>query len=657
MEGYREHHDTDLHRVSVPVCESAEQNGHPRSAPAEASARNTSGMANRLYYGDNLDVLRRGKIRDESVDLIYLDPPFNSQREYNVIFKEKTGAEAVSQQQAFIDSWDWSQAADTYDELLKAGGPLTNIMTALHAVFGPSNFLAYLSMMAARLVSLHRVLKPKGSIYLHCDPTASHYLKMIMDAVFGADKFRSEIVWKRSGAHNDGKQGRKLHGHIHDTLLFYTKGDEWTWNDLYTPYADSYVGRDYRLVEEETGRRFRRDNLTAARPGGDTEYDWRVKKHAGVRERWIADLTDEYLNPLPEWEYKAVKPYKGRYWAYSPKNMREFAKNGRLRHTFDGMPEYKRYLDEMPGVPLQDLWNDIQPIVAGAAERIGYPTQKPRALLERIIATSSNEGDVVLDPFCGCGTTIAAAEHLKRSWIGIDITARAIDIIISRLHRDFPAQKQDSYKVEQYPYSVPDAMRLADENKFHFQRWALEKLGVNPSDIKPGADKGIDGVLYFADGGSGRTKRVVLSVKAGGHVPPRDVRELRGVLDRDGFQIGVLVTAKVPSEAARADLATGVRYYTTVDGRRFRRLQALTVEDIFAGRGVEFPESNRQRTSILPGATPETLPELLRLDFEAEPVTLDMVKTRRKRPMKMGASEAIPKSKKPPRLRDVSKPR
>lgn len=520
------------------VCQQSSAN-----AQICAGIKPTQQGVNRLFYGDNLDVLRKRKIPDESVDLVYLDPPFNSKREYSVIFREKNGAAAASQQQAFLDAWDWRQGAETYDELIQKGGRLSDIMAAFHALFGPSDFLAYLAMMAARLVDIYATLKPTGSLYLHCDPTASHYLKMVLDAIFGLDKFRSEIVWKRSGAHSDTKQGRRIHGHIHDTILFYTKSDEWTWNDIYTPYADNYVGRDYKLVEEATGRRFRRDNLTAARPGGDTRYDWRVKKHAGVRERWIADLDDEYLNPKPQWEYKGVGPYKGRFWAYSKENMRQFATAGRLRHTFDGMPEYKRYLDEMPGVPLQDLWTDITPIISGADERVGFQTQKPEALLQRIILSSSNEGDVVFDPFCGCGTTIAASLRLRRQWIGIDITARAIDTIIDRLRRDFPDLSDESYRVEQYPYSVPDAVRLAQENPFHFQRWALEKLGVNPSDIKPGADRGIDGVLYFAEVGAGRTKRVVLSVKGGQRVTPRDVRELRGVLDRDGFQIGVLVSA------------------------------------------------------------------------------------------------------------------
>jgi adenine specific DNA methylase Mod len=303
---------------------------------------------NRLYYGDNLDVLRR-HVDDESVDLVYLDPPFNSNANYNVLFAERDGTQAASQIKAFEDTWKWDEeAARSYEAVVEQGGRISQAMLAFRTFLDESDMMAYLAMMAPRLVELRRVLKPTGSLYLHCDPTASHYLKILLDAVFGPQKFRSEIIWKRSSAHSDAKQGRKLHGHIHDVILFYTKTDDWTWNDIYTPYESSYVERDYKL-SDETGRRFRRGDLTAAKPGGDTEYDWRVKKPAGLKQRWTADLDDEYRTPKPDWEYKGVRPYKGRYWAYSRENMRQFAAAGRLRHTFEGMPEYKRYLDEMPG--------------------------------------------------------------------------------------------------------------------------------------------------------------------------------------------------------------------------------------------------------------------------------------------------------------------
>ena len=452
--------------------------------------------SNKLYYGDNLDVLRL-HVLDESVDLVYLDPPFNSNANYNVLFAERDGTQAAAQIKVFDDTWRWDEgAARAYADVVEAGGRVSQAMQAFRTFLGESDMLAYLAMMAPRLVELRRVLKTTGSLYLHCDPTASHYLKMLTDAVFGPKCFRSEIVWKRSSAHSDTKQGRKIHGHIHDIILFYTKGKEWTWNEVYTAYDESYVGRDYRLVDEN-GRRFRRDNLTAARPGGDTEYEWRVKKHVSVRERWIADLDNEHLKPTPGWEYTGVRPYKGRYWAYSKANMEGFARDGRLRHTFAGRPEYKRYLDEMPGVPLQDIWTDIEPINAVAQERLKYPTQKPEALLARIIEASSNEGDVVLDPFCGCGTTIAAAQALGRRWIGIDVTNLAITLIRHRLRDTYGDDIEQTYQVIGEPVSVPDAEALAAADPYQFQWWALGLVGARPAEGKKGADQGIDGRIYF----------------------------------------------------------------------------------------------------------------------------------------------------------------
>jgi DNA modification methylase len=349
---------------------------------------------NRLYYGDNLDVLHR-YVRDESVDLVYLDPPFNSARDYNILFAHRDGAKSPAQIRAFEDTWQWDMtAAETFHTVVTAGGQIAEVLQAFRVFLGESDMLAYLTMMAPRLAELHRVLRNTGSLYLHCDPTASHYLKVLLDAVFGPTHCRTEIVWKRSSAHSDTKQGRKQHGHIHDVLLFYTKSDEWTWNPLYTPYDPEYIREFYRYVDEETGRRYRLDNLTAAKPGGDTSYEW-----------------------------KGRKPYKGRYWAYSKEKMEKFEKEGRLYYPKGkGTPSYKRYLDEMPGVALQDIWTDIRPLSGQTAERLGYPTQKPEALLERIIASSTDPGDVVLDPFCGCGTTVAAAQKLDRRWVGIDIT-------------------------------------------------------------------------------------------------------------------------------------------------------------------------------------------------------------------------------------------
>ena len=572
---------------------------------------------NQLLYGDNLDVLRR-HVADETVDLVYLDPPFKSNQDYNVLFAERDGTRAAAQIKAFEDTWRWDQAASlAYQEAVEAGGSVADALRAFRMCVGENDMLAYLSMMAPRLAELRRVLKPTGSLYLHCDPTSSHYLKLLLDAVFGPEKFRGEIVWKRSSAHSDTKQGSKQPGRIHDVLLFYTKTSEWTWNEVYTPYADSYVGRDYRLVEEGTGRRFRRGDLTAARPGGDTTYEWRVKKSAAVRERWVADLEDEYRNPVDGREYRGVRPYRGRYWAYSKTGMREFAREGRLRHTYGGMPEYKRYLNEMPGVPLQDLWTDVPPIGSGTAERLGYPTQKPEALLERILRASSNEGDLILDCFCGCGTTIAAAERLKRRWIGIDITHLAISLIRHRLRHSHGDPIEETYTVVGEPVELPDAVTLARDDPFQFQCWALGLVGARPVGLKKGADKGIDGRKYFHEVQGGRTGEIVFSVKAGA-TGPDHVRELRGVVEREDAAVGALLCLRDSTKAMRAEAASA-GFFTSPWGRH-PRVQIFSIEELLSGAQLDAPPTRQvDRTYRKPPRVAAAAPETPRLDFEEPP--------------------------------------
>ena len=332
-------------------------------------------MTNALYYGDNLDVLRN-HIKDESVDLVYLDPPFNSNANYNVLFKAPDGHQSQAQIEAFEDTWHWNENAErAFDEVMTSGNSnAADMLRAMRGFLGENDMMAYLAMMAVRLIELHRVLKKTGSLYLHCDPTASHYLKILLDAVFGPVGFRTAISWKRSSAHNDAKQGRMQYGNIRDELFFYTKSNDWVWNWQFTSYDESYISSAYRH-EDADGRKYRRGDLSAAKPGGDVEYQWRVKRKVGGD--WAADLSNEHLTPIADSEYKGVPPYKGRYWAYSKANMAEYANTNRLVYASSGMPEYKRYLDEMPGVPLQNDWSDILP--ASGNESLGYPTQKPVA--------------------------------------------------------------------------------------------------------------------------------------------------------------------------------------------------------------------------------------------------------------------------------------
>ncbi|MFN4239481.1 MAG: site-specific DNA-methyltransferase [Erythrobacter cryptus] len=539
-------------------------------------------MPNTLYFGDNLHILRE-HIADESVDLIYLDPPFNSNANYNILFKSPEGAQSDAQIEAFEDTWHWNHAAEAaFDEVMRSGRTQAfELLRAMRAFLGDNDMMAYLAMMAVRLIELHRVLKATGSLYLHCDPTASHYLKLLLDGVFGARAFRSEISWKRSSAHNDAKQGRTQPGNIRDIIFFYTKSaSDWTWNWLFTEYDESYIQSAYRLTDG-SGRRYRRDNLTAAKPGGDVSYLWPVKRRG--EGDWEADLDEEHQHPKEGWEYKQVPPYRNRFWAYSKAKMKKFAEEGRLAYTKSGMPEFKRYLDEMPGVPLQNDWGDIPPVIG--SERLGYPTQKPLALLERIIAASSNEGDVVLDPFCGCGTAVHAAQKLGRQWIGIDVTHLAIGLIEKRMREAFPGL---AFTVVGRPQDLQSALDLAARDKHQFELWALSVVDAQPwKGGRKGADGGIDGIIYFKPDGK-KTERAIVEVKGGG-VGVKDIGRLAQVIERERAPIGVFITAQAPTRAMERDAAAVGVWENPTTGRTYPRLQILTLAEIFQGKRPSIP--------------------------------------------------------------------
>ncbi|MGB8260107.1 MAG: DNA methyltransferase [Terracidiphilus sp.] len=545
---------------------------------------------NQLYYGDNLDVLRR-YVPAESVDLVYLDPPFNSRQEYGLIFAEKDGSKSSSQFHAFEDTWEWNaDAARAYQTTVEQGGRVADALRSFRTFLGGSDMLAYLSMMAPRLVELRRVLKETGSVYLHCDPTASHYLKILMDAIFGPQFFRNEISWRRSSAHSDVKQGMRRCGRVRDVLLFYGKGQSNSWNAVYTPYTEQYQESEYRHISPDK-RRYKETDLTAARPGGDTEFLWRVKRRHGRKTRWEADLEDEYLTPKEDWEYRGVPPYSGRYWAYSHQNIADFARAGKLVHRETGMPRLMQFADEMPGIPLQDDWDDIHR--AAGEEDLGYPTQKPEALLERIIRSSSNEGDLVLDPFCGCGTTVQVAQKLKRRWVGIDITHLAIGLIRKRLSDSFGTEVRDSFRVVGEPTDYAGAAELAAENKYQFQWWALGQVGARPAEQKKGPDRGIDGRLYFHDD-EGDSKQIVFSVKAGG-VNVSQIRDLVGALRREDAQIGVFLCFEEPTKQMLRE-AADAGFYTSTDGSRYPQVQILTIEQILSGQQPQYPRFAREAT-------------------------------------------------------------
>ena len=460
---------------------------------------------NSLYYGDNLDILQR-YVKDESVDLVYLDPPFKSNQTYNVLFQEKNGSQSASQIKAFEDTWHWDEtAARSFEETIETGGQVAEAMRAFRRLLGDNDMLAYLSMMAPRLVELRRVLKPIGSLYLHCDPTASHYLKLMLDSIFGIGQFRNEVIWRRADPKG---HAFTRYPSTHDVILYYGRTGQSIWSTQYREYDKAYLASHYSQIEEGTGRAYT-----------------------------LSDCTNPNKNrPNLTYEWKGVT----KVWRWTKERMQRAHDEGRLVYTKSGAPRYKRYLDEMPGRVVTSMWDDIPFINSQAQERLGYPTQKPEALLERIVQASSNEGDLVLDPFCGCGTTIAAAQKLGRCWIGIDITHLAISLIRHRLRDSFGSACD--FEVIGEPTSAQDATALAKQDPYQFQWWALGLVGARPTEQKKGADRGIDGRLYFHDEGrGGKTKQIIFSVKAGS-VTVSHIRDLVGVINREKAQIGAFLS-------------------------------------------------------------------------------------------------------------------
>jgi len=519
-------------------------------------------MNNTLYYGDNLPILRE-YIQDESIDLIYLDPPFNSNRSYNVLFKDESGSSADAQLTTFDDTWHWGpSAAEIYEELVTGSNPeIGTMISALHQFIGENQMMAYLVMMATRLVELQRVLKPTGSLYLHCDPTASHYLKIILDTIFGVENFGNEIIWQRTNTKGLAFTGFASN---HDIIFRYTKSDQWVWNSQYTNYDPEYLEKFYKYYEPKTGRRYQLGDLVNPNPDRP-------------------NLTYEFLGII-------------RVWRWPKERMEAAYKKGIVVQTKPGaVPRLKRYLDEQEGLPIGDIWSDILPVQAGSAERPGYPTQKPLPLLERIIQTSSNPGDLVLDPFSGCGTAISAAQKLGRQWIGIDITYLAIAMHKNRLKELFNLEPKVDYQVIGEPMDDNDAHQLAHDNPYQFQWWALSAIQAMPlggqegkKEGKKDADGGIDGVINFIDDPKGKVSQVLVQVKSGsGH--SSHIRDLGGIIEGNQAAIGVFITLEPPTSEMKKEAVSAGFYTSPINGQKYPRLQILCIEDLFKGEKVKMP--------------------------------------------------------------------
>lgn len=517
----------------------------------------TGRAMNKLYFGDNLDVLRA--LPTESIDLIYLDPPFNSNANYNVLYGTKREGASKAQSHAFQDTWKWGRDAQraldqTAERHLEAG----SLLDAFQKVFAGSDMMAYLAMMAVRLIEMRRVLKPSGSVYLHCDPTASHYLKVLLDAIFGPVRFVNEIIWKRYGAHNDSS----TYGRVHDTLLFYSRTENFVFNKQHEEYSEEYIQERFRFRDND-GRAWAEQNLSSPNPRPNLTYAFTAKN----------GITYE-------------PPPNG--WKYTPDRMRELDAANKLHYPAkaNGRLRLKNYLDELPGVPVQDVWIDISLIGGTSSERLKYPTQKPVALLERIISASSDPGDIILDPFCGCGTAIEAAQRLGRNWIGIDITYLAVHVIEGRLIKEFGQEIKKSYELYGNPRDKHDAHILAGRDWLEFQKWAVMMLGGLPKD-RPGPDGGIDGIIRYHRVGIEQPRRAVVSVKGGLNVGVDAIHKLKSVVKREDAEIGILVCINLPSAAMRREAASEGEVGPT--SRRVSKLQIITVDRLFEPHPVDLP--------------------------------------------------------------------
>ena len=580
--------------------------------PESAGLVTIPAMPGDLYYGDSLDIMRR-HLPNESVDLIYLDPPFNSDETYGLLHRD-----SQAQQEAFWDSWHWDDAArDAYAALAEGGHgvprELSDMIVALKAYLYPKHkdMLAYLSMMGIRLVEMRRVLRRTGSLYLHCDPTASHYLKLILDMIFGPENFRSEVVWKRTGAHNSARR----YGPIHDTILYYARDAEHvTWNAQRSDYSEDYVDTKYRHVDAASGRRYRLSDLTGSGiRHGESGRPWRGHNptHTKNGRHWA----------VPRHAIRVLRSKGVEIPGTVQEQLELLYTQGLIRFPQKadgslGVPEYKRFRDDMRGIQLQDVWTDIDPLNSMAKERIGYGTQKPVELVKRVLAASSNAGDLILDPFCGCGTTIEAAEGLGLKWIGIDIAIRAVDVMKERLDAKFGRIWTEHGE----PKDIEQAERLS-KNEYDFQWWAVRMLGGQPpkGEKKKGADDGVDGELRLIDD-SGTLRRGLISVKAGTHLNPDFIKTLNDNVREKKYDFGIFASMHEPTQGMRDKAADygAAPWAAGYKGKVAHKIRIVTAPEWMPPSEIQWPgKLDRPRSRSAPPPPEARRGETIPLPFAA----------------------------------------
>jgi site-specific DNA-methyltransferase (adenine-specific) len=515
---------------------------------------------NRLHLGDCLYVLReRAYFPDSFVDLIYIDPPFNSKRNYNIFFDDNL---IRTQHVAFDDTWTLVNIATSLTELNTLETSDLYKLLQSYRITAPQTF-PYLVMMSLRIIELHRVLKPTGAFFIHCDPTMSHYLKTVCDVIFGGENFRNEIVWKRQSAHSDAKN---KFANVADIILFYAKSNKFKFIPQYAEHDEGYIKRFYRHDDEDERGPYQLDNMASPNPRPNMMYEWK-----GFQ--W----------PTKGWRYQKSTMEKldseGRIW-YPTK------KDGSL--DLNKRPRLKRYLEELEGSIVTNIWTDIQPLHAVSEEYMGFPTQKPLLLLERIIASATKKNDLVLDAFSGCGTSVDAAEGMHRRWIGIDISPTAISRIKWRLEKTY-RKSLSPLEIRGIPTDQESGIKLWQENPNAFQDWWVSEFeALSPTYGGKGADKGADGLALYNPDNKGSV-RVAFQVKGGG-IGSKDMDALIGAMSKFNCEMGIFLTIEKPTRQMLNTVAGAGNVRRS--GYSFPVLQTLTLKQFFEGEQLVLPPNN-----------------------------------------------------------------